>query len=97
MNYKRLLKCFSLMTPLDINFFKSSLVSWEGNVSWVERMSSLLGCRLENLLITYLGMPLDGSCKKIEVLEPILVRIKAKLSIWRCKLLSKVGRAQLIK
>lgn len=37
--YKRLLQCFSIMTGLDINFSKSSLVHWSTGSQWLNSMA----------------------------------------------------------
>ncbi|XP_052117843.1 uncharacterized protein LOC107491464 [Arachis duranensis] len=44
-NYKRLLRCFELMSGLSINFDKSSLIPINCEGQWVHRMCSLLGCK----------------------------------------------------
>ncbi|XP_020973015.1 uncharacterized protein LOC110269490 [Arachis ipaensis] len=44
MNYKRLLRCFELMSGLSINFDKSSLISVNYEQEWVEQGCRLLGC-----------------------------------------------------
>ncbi|XP_052109321.1 uncharacterized protein LOC107462284 [Arachis duranensis] len=43
MNYKRLLRCFEMMSGLSINFEKSNLIPVNYNQEWVERMCQLLG------------------------------------------------------
>ncbi|XP_016164561.1 uncharacterized protein LOC107607088 [Arachis ipaensis] len=43
-NYKRLLRCFELMSGLSINFEKSSLISVNCEKEWVTNMCGLLGC-----------------------------------------------------
>ncbi|XP_015955629.1 uncharacterized protein LOC107480021 [Arachis duranensis] len=43
-NYKRLLRCFELMSGLSINFEKSSLISVNSEKEWVTSMCGLLGC-----------------------------------------------------
>ncbi|XP_072063929.1 uncharacterized protein [Arachis hypogaea] len=44
LNYKRLLRCFELMSGLSINYDKSSLISVNCEKAWVTNMCGLLGC-----------------------------------------------------
>lgn len=81
----------------EVNFEKSSLTTWQNDHSWVETMANNLGCKLEKLPMRYLGLPLGVSCKSIKCWTPVNDKINQKLTIWRCKMLSKSGRVQLIK
>lgn len=96
-NYRRLLDCFGLMTGLEVNYSKSSFVSWGVNSNWVRDMGSILGCKVENLPISYLGMPLGISYKSKKAWEPVITRVQKRMSLWKSKLLSNAGRAQLIR
>ncbi|XP_029152462.1 uncharacterized protein [Arachis hypogaea] len=60
-NYKRLLRCFELMSGLSINFEKSSLIPINCDQLWVQSMCSLLGCKKAALSVKYLGIPLDAN------------------------------------
>ncbi|XP_015957168.1 uncharacterized protein LOC107481404 [Arachis duranensis] len=44
-NYKRLLRCFEMMSGLNINFEKSNLILVNCSQEWVNRMCQLLGCQ----------------------------------------------------
>lgn len=81
LNYRSLLDCFGLTTGLEINYNKSSLLSWGIHNSWVEDMDNLLGCKVENLPNKYLGMPLEISCKSRKVWNLVIERIEQKLTI----------------
>lgn len=60
-------------------------------------ISRLLGFRVGQLPITYLGVPFfKGKPKKI-YLQPIVDRIKNKLSSWKGSSLSIMGRVELVK
>ncbi|XP_015966777.2 uncharacterized protein LOC107490518 [Arachis duranensis] len=60
-NYKRLLRCFELMSGLSINFEKSSLISVNCEKEWVTNMCDLLGCAEAVLLVRYLGISLGAN------------------------------------
>ncbi|XP_016173899.1 uncharacterized protein LOC107616456 [Arachis ipaensis] len=61
MNYKRLLRCFELMSGLSINFDKSNLILVNCEQGWVMDMCGLLGCAEVALPVRYLGIPLDAN------------------------------------
>ena len=46
---------------------------------------------------TYLGIPLGANPRKVDTWNPIINRIKKKLSGWKINLLSRAGRLTLIK
>ncbi|XP_072071999.1 uncharacterized protein [Arachis hypogaea] len=52
-NYKRLLRCFELMSGLSINFDKSSLIPINYDEQWIQSMCQLLGCKVLNSLPVY--------------------------------------------
>lgn len=56
-NYRRLLDYFSLMSGLEINYHKSSVIQWWKDDVWCRNMSPLLHCKVEKLPIKYLGVP----------------------------------------
>lgn len=85
------------MIGLDINLSKSCIVRWGFNPEWIEEMSHELGCKVESSPITYLSIPLSMSCKQQKFCKSILENIESRVPIWKFKLLSKAGRAQLIK
>ncbi|XP_057761062.1 uncharacterized protein LOC130981487 [Arachis stenosperma] len=49
-NYKRLLRCFELMSGLSINFEKSSFIPVNSDRHWVRKMCQLLGCKEESVV-----------------------------------------------
>lgn len=46
------------MTRLDINFSKSTLVSWNVNNQLVEELASEVNCNVLFVPLTYLGVPI---------------------------------------
>lgn len=51
-----------------------------------------LGNRVEKLPMKYSGLPLGVSWKSIKCWTLVLDKIKERLAIWRCKLLSQSSR-----
>ncbi|XP_020992356.1 uncharacterized protein LOC110278444 [Arachis duranensis] len=62
-NYRRLLRCFELMSDLSINFDKSSLISINCEEQRVQRMCSVLGCKASILPVKYLGISLGENSR----------------------------------
>ncbi|XP_057745700.1 uncharacterized protein LOC130963614 [Arachis stenosperma] len=84
-NYKRLLRCFELMSRLSINFDKSSLIPVNCEEQWVHRMCRLLGCKGGSLPIKYLGIPLEANPRLVRTWKPIIDKVVEKLSLWKAK------------
>ncbi|XP_015963081.1 uncharacterized protein LOC107487015 [Arachis duranensis] len=97
MNYKRLLRCFELMSGLSINFDKSSLISVNCEQEWVERGCRLLGCKQAVLPVRYLGISLGANPRLVKTWKPIIDKMEEKLSLWKAKILNKAGKLVLIK
>ncbi|XP_016204774.1 uncharacterized protein LOC107645293 [Arachis ipaensis] len=96
-NYKRLLRCFELMSGLSINFEKLSLIPINCDQQWVQSMCSLLGCKEAALLVKYLGIPLGANPRLVKTWKPIIDKVEDKLSLWKSKVLNKVKKLVLIK
>ena len=84
------------MTGLKVNAAKSEMVPI-GEVNDVHALAEILGCRVDALLMTYLGMPLGASHKSPSIWNPILEKIERKLVRWKKLYLSKGGRLTLLK
>ncbi|XP_016173366.1 uncharacterized protein LOC107615862 [Arachis ipaensis] len=96
-NYKRLLRCFELMSGLSINFDKSNLIPVNCEQEWVEHVCGLLGCKQAVLPIRYLGIPLGANPRLVKTWKPIIEKVESKLSLWKAKVLNKAGKLILIK
>ncbi|XP_016172733.1 uncharacterized protein LOC107615139 [Arachis ipaensis] len=96
-NYRRLLRCFELMSSLSINFDKSSLIPINCEEQWTLNMCQLLGCKGESLPVKYLGIPLGANPRLVKTWKPIIDKVEEKLSLWKAKVLNKDGRLVLIK
>ncbi|XP_026419852.1 uncharacterized protein LOC113315817 [Papaver somniferum] len=91
-----ILLMFEVLTGLKLNLEKSSMTSI-GAEEMVEELAMELGCKTDELPITYLGMPI-GACKRSEAIwEVVIERMRKKLAPWKRKFLNKAGRVTLIK
>jgi hypothetical protein len=81
---------------LKINLSKSVIVPI-GEVEDVEGLSSILGCGVELLPLTYLGLPLGAPYKDPSIWNKVIEKMESKLAGWKRMYLSKGGKLTLIK
>ncbi|XP_072076815.1 uncharacterized protein [Arachis hypogaea] len=96
-NYKRLLRCFELMSGLSINFDKSSLILVNCEQELVTNMCGLLECAEATLPVKYLGISLGTNPRLVKTWKPIIDKVEDKLSLWKAKSLNKASKLVLIK
>ena len=65
--------------------------------SWLAEAASILHCQLDRVLFLYLGLPIGGDPRKLKFWQPLIDRIKSRLSGWKSKNLSLGGRLVLLK
>lgn len=94
MNVKRLLQCFQLVSGLKINFGKNFLYGW--NEPNLQSWSDLLGCKIGELPIHYLGASI-GSNPQRKVFWKPLEKFESKLAYWKMNSLNQAGRKVLVK
>ncbi|KAH0634712.1 hypothetical protein KY290_035831 [Solanum tuberosum] len=86
---------FESASGLRVNWGKSSLFQVL-EVPQVQSLANILGCRIEKLPTTYLGMPLGYKHKALEIWDGILEKAERKLAKWKAQYLSMGGRLILI-
>jgi hypothetical protein len=91
-----LLLCFEAVSGLKINLSKY-VIGLIGEVGDVEGLSSILGCRVESMPLTYLGLPLGALHKDPSIWNNVIEKMEAKLVGWKRMYLSKGGRLTMIK
>ncbi|XP_016172338.1 uncharacterized protein LOC107614708 [Arachis ipaensis] len=96
-NYKRLLRCFKLMSGLSINFENSSFIPVNCEQRWTKQMCQLLGCKEASLPVRYLGISLGANPRLVKTWKPVIDKVEGKLSLWKAKTLNKAGKLVLIK
>ena len=67
------------------------------DVKWAEMAATELQCKLLELPTTYLGVPLGANMRRLSAWQPIIDRIKSRLSTWKANCISRAGRLVLIK
>ena len=80
---------------MKVNVGKSEIVP-VGEVNNLDVFANILRCRVGSLsIMKYLGMPLGTLFKTASIWNPILEKMKKKLSVWKRLYLSK-GEAHVI-
>jgi len=88
---------FEAMSGLKVNYHKSSLVGVNITDSWLSEAASVLGCKIGKISFVYLGLPIGGDPRRLLFWEPVVNRIKSRLSGWHSRFLSFGGRLVLLK
>ena len=88
---------FEAMSGLKVNFTKSQLIGVNVHGSWLNETALFLKCKVGNLPFVYLGLPIGGDARRLSFWDPIIHRIKTRLSEWKAKHLSFGGRLVMLK
>lgn len=88
---------FEEISGLKVNFQKSLLTSVNVPNSWLREASQVLNCKTDRRPFLYLGIPIGGDCRRPKFWDPVLDRIKLKMTSWKRKHLSLGGRLILLK
>jgi len=94
---RAILLLFQSLFGLKVNFTKSHLVGVNVASSWLSEATMVLNCKVGTIPFVYLGMPIGGNSRRLSFGEPLLNRIKSRLSGWSSKHLSFGGRLILLK
>ena len=80
-----------------VNPQKSSILSGSISPQKLSQISLLIGFSIGTLPFTYLGVPIFKGKAKTAYVQPIIDKVKLKLSAWKSSLLSLAGKVQLVK
>ncbi|GAU42656.1 hypothetical protein TSUD_398610 [Trifolium subterraneum] len=94
---RAVLVLFETMSGLKVNFNKNMLVGVNIPDSWLGEAASALCCKVGKLPFLYLGLPIGGDPRRLFFWEPVLTRLKKRLSGWKSRFLSFGGRLVLLK
>ena len=92
-----MLRFFEICYGLKINFFKSKIGAIGVDKNVLEMFSEVLHCTIMNLPFVYLGFPIGGNPSKANFRDPVITKVKKRLSTWKGKTLSFVDRVCLIR
>lgn len=94
---REVLLLFEDISGLKIKFNKSMLTCVNIPQTWLSEAASVLNFRTGTLPFIYLGLPIGGDSRKLSFWNPLIDRIRARLSVWSNKFLSFGGRLVLLK
>lgn len=77
---KCILRCFELASCLKVNFSKSGCVGLCVPENEVGMFASILNCKISSLPVVYLGIPIRGNPRQINLWQPILRKMRRKLT-----------------
>ena len=80
--WKWIVSCFELVLGLRINMQKGEIIPM-GEADDVDRVTSLFGCKVGKLPISYIGLFLEALHKLFRVWISIEERFKRKLVAWK--------------
>jgi len=92
-----ILLLFESLSGLKVNFSKNHLVGANVANSWLSEAAMVLNCRVGSIPFVYLGLPIGGNARRLSFWEPLISRLKSRLSGWKSKHLSMGGRLVLLK
>jgi len=94
---KNVLLSFQAFSGLVVNFHKTGMLAIGKEEEWGQQAANLIECKLVQLPMTYLGIPLGASMRKRASWQCIIDKIHKKLQTWKCCCLSRAGRVVLVK
>jgi len=94
---KAILRVFELASGLKVNFYKSKMAGLKVDRSSLELYARTLNYGVKQIPFTYLGLQIGGNPRRVQFWEPVIEKVKARLSAWKGKCLSFAGRVCLIK
>lgn len=94
---KSVLRCFELVSGLKVNFHKSKLASIATSPGVVQQFASFLNCKVMAIPFVYLGIPVGGRANCVKTWDPVIKKLRGRLSKWKQKMISFGGRICLIK
>lgn len=94
---RAVLVLFENMSGLKVNYHKSSLFGINIEDSWLREAASILSCKVGRIPFIYLGLPIGGDPRRLAFWDPVIFRIKSRLSEWNSRSLSYGGRLILLK
>lgn len=97
MRFKEILNQYEETSMQKINLQKINLFMLNSSKGKKRKLTRILGCQSSNLPFIYRGMPFFEGRVKANYWESLLNKIQKKLVGWKSKVLSYVGRLNLIK
>ena len=94
---KTILRSFELASGLRVNFSKTRIGGLGLDAILLKDFSSILNYQHMKIPFVYLGIPIGGNPRNNQFWQPMIDKVRNRLSSWKGKLLSMAGRVCLIK
>lgn len=94
---KSMLQLFEVTSGLEVNFFKSQLLGFNVDASWLRVAMLILNCKSGSTPFKYLGLPIGVNPRRKVTWAPVVEKVRKRLSSWNNKSLSLGGRIVLLK
>jgi len=91
-NLKILLYCFEWLSGLKINYHKSEVLLFGYSQSDKERKANMLNCKLGELPVMYLGIPVSNKVLGIGAFQGLVNRMFKRLDPWKGKFMTSGGK-----
>ena len=95
--FKQILHEFAMAVGTEVSLTKSKIFFFNTDISIQRNLSRILGFQRDSLPSKYLGVPLTDKPLHNDILEPVLNKLKDKVSKWTNRALNLVGRLTLTK
>ena len=92
---RMILVVLEAVSGLAVNWRKSCIYPIK-EVTQIQALANILGCRIEKLPTVYLDMPLGNNHKELVIQNDIIEKTEKKLANWKSQYLSFGGRTILI-
>ncbi|KAJ0846683.1 hypothetical protein HanRHA438_Chr15g0727721 [Helianthus annuus] len=93
----RLLRCFNMLSGLNINLHKSSLVGMGMSLEECHNAAQISHCKVEKFPFSYLGLKVGAQMSRVNSWRPVLDMFDSRLAGWKVNSLSTGGRLTILK
>lgn len=93
---KAILRSFEIVSGLKINYAKSSVLGLNIEERILQGASAFLACRIGKLPFKFLGIPIGANPRRYDTWEPVISKVRLRLSSWKSRQLTIGGRLTLI-
>jgi hypothetical protein len=77
---KALLESFAQSTGLRVNYAKSCIVPLNMSDEKAEILAGVIGCKIQGMPFTYLGLPMGTTKPRLEHYPPLMIRVERQLT-----------------
>ncbi|MCI24151.1 RNA-directed DNA polymerase (Reverse transcriptase), partial [Trifolium medium] len=94
---RAVLVLFEAIYGLKVNFHKSMLVGVNIAASWLSEAAAVLSYVVGKVPFMYIGLPIGSDPRRLSFWDPVVSRIRTRLTGWKSRFLSYGGQLVLLK